>query len=240
MTEECVYVLTNPSFRDNMVKIGYTKNDIRSRSRSLFNTSVPTPFKIEFVIVTPDGYNTEKIIHQYLDYCRVSECREFFEISINELKRILVDELKYQITLYDEAETTENTKLKKKKKQQTSDKLDGCDIIKKKIKPPNRKSKYYCKCCDYSAGQKSHYDKHMKSKRHARKIDMVHEKKERMNNKTFKCEHCNKMFTLQKNMNRHIKTACKVVKENENFKLLESKINELNQKLEDLSNKNSN
>ena len=41
-----VYVLTNPSFRDDWVKIGKSKRLPEVRGRELYNTAVPLPYEI--------------------------------------------------------------------------------------------------------------------------------------------------------------------------------------------------
>lgn len=42
----CVYILTNPSFREDWIKIGKTKNPVNLRSKELDNTSIPLPFEV--------------------------------------------------------------------------------------------------------------------------------------------------------------------------------------------------
>ena len=100
---------------------------------------------------------------------------------------------------------------------------------------------YYCECCNYTANQKSHYDKHMRSKRHAQNHSTFSQKNVSIKEKTIKCLHCEKMFTTKRSMNRHVKTSCKVVKD-QHLKSLEAKfeakINELNKKVEELSKNN--
>ena len=39
-----VYILTNPSFREDCVKIGKTRRPVNVRSAELDNTAVPLPF----------------------------------------------------------------------------------------------------------------------------------------------------------------------------------------------------
>lgn len=47
-----VYVLTNPSFRDDWVKIGKSKGLPEVRGRELYNTAVPLPYKIYATLQT--------------------------------------------------------------------------------------------------------------------------------------------------------------------------------------------
>lgn len=41
-----VYILTNPSFREDWVKIGKSARPVDVRSKELDNTAVPLPFEI--------------------------------------------------------------------------------------------------------------------------------------------------------------------------------------------------
>ena len=41
-----VYILTNPSFREDWVKIGKSSRPVNVRSKELDNTAVPLPFEI--------------------------------------------------------------------------------------------------------------------------------------------------------------------------------------------------
>lgn len=41
-----VYILTNPSFREDWVKIGKSCRPVNVRSKELDNTAVPLPFEI--------------------------------------------------------------------------------------------------------------------------------------------------------------------------------------------------
>lgn len=41
-----VYILTNPSFREDWVKIGKSSRPVDVRSKELDNTAVPLPFEI--------------------------------------------------------------------------------------------------------------------------------------------------------------------------------------------------
>ena len=52
---EYVYCMSNKSFSNDLVKIGWTTNKPTLRAQQLYTTGVPTPFKIEFIIKTPDG-----------------------------------------------------------------------------------------------------------------------------------------------------------------------------------------
>ena len=49
-----VYILTNPSFREDWVKIGKSSRPVDVRSKELDNTSVPLPFEIFATMKTTD------------------------------------------------------------------------------------------------------------------------------------------------------------------------------------------
>ena len=47
-----VYILTNPSFREDWVKIGKSSRPVDVRSNELDNTAVPLPFEIYATLKT--------------------------------------------------------------------------------------------------------------------------------------------------------------------------------------------
>ena len=94
---EYVYCCSNPSYQD-LLKIGRTAKYPTIRALSLFKTSVPTPFKIEFIISTKESVKLESKIHTYLKDYRLSKNREFFKISVDELKKILINQMNLKLT----------------------------------------------------------------------------------------------------------------------------------------------
>jgi len=91
---EYVYCMTNKSFNNDLVKIGWTTNDPNKRAQQLYTTGVPNPFTIEFIIKTLDGRTLESRIHSYLSRYRESKSREFFNISVQDVRDILEKKLK--------------------------------------------------------------------------------------------------------------------------------------------------
>ena len=87
MTKEpgYVYILTNPSFKDDIVKIGLTSGTVEKRMKELQTTGVPTPFEKYASIKTTKFREVERFIHHSLSLlsegCRVNDNREFFHIS---------------------------------------------------------------------------------------------------------------------------------------------------------------
>lgn len=82
--EGYVYILTNPSFKENWVKIGYSARPVDVRSKELDNTAVPLPFEIYATLKTKKYIQAEKLVHRYIERftnLRVRDKREFFMIS---------------------------------------------------------------------------------------------------------------------------------------------------------------
>ncbi len=79
-----VYILTNPSFREDWVKIGKSSRPVDVRSKELDNTAVPLPFEIYATLKTEKYGKVEKIIHKQIDRLtdlRIRQNREFFNIA---------------------------------------------------------------------------------------------------------------------------------------------------------------
>ena len=79
-----VYILTNPSFREDWVKIGKSSRPVDVRSKELDNTAVPLPFEIYVTLKTSKYDKVEKQIHKQIDRLtdlRIRQNREFFNIA---------------------------------------------------------------------------------------------------------------------------------------------------------------
>ena len=79
-----VYILTNPSFREDWVKIGRSSREVDVRSKELDNTAVPLPFEIYATIKTSKYIELEQYIHETLTNLankRIRKGREFFNIK---------------------------------------------------------------------------------------------------------------------------------------------------------------
>lgn len=79
-----VYVLTNPSFREDWVKIGKSSRPVDVRSKELDNTAVPLPFEIYATLKTNKYAKVERQIHKQIDRLtdlRIRQNREFFNIA---------------------------------------------------------------------------------------------------------------------------------------------------------------
>lgn len=111
--EQYVYVMSNPSFKDNVFKIGWTKNHPLVRAKNLQSSGVPTPFKVEYIIKTENGYKLEQKIHSFLSNYRIEDNREFFEISKKNLEIILATELELELTSNIELNSPSNSRTNK-------------------------------------------------------------------------------------------------------------------------------
>lgn len=79
-----VYILTNPSFKEDWVKIGRSARPVDVRSKELDNTAVPLPFEIFATIKTCKYIEVEKLVHKTIDRLtdlRIRQNREFFNVS---------------------------------------------------------------------------------------------------------------------------------------------------------------
>ena len=106
-----VYILTNPSFKEDWVKIGKSSRPVNVRSKELDNTAVPLPFEIFATLKTKKYSEVEKAVHQTIDSLtdlRIRQNREFFNITPHEALNIL----KRFATMLEDAEITEYQKQK--------------------------------------------------------------------------------------------------------------------------------
>ena len=123
-----VYILTNPSFREDWVKIGKSSRPVNVRSKELDNTAVPLPFEIFATLKTEKYAIVEQNIHNWIDELtnlRIRHNREFFNITPEKAFKFLEKEARLlddaELLRYDHnepigCETTTRTKEIKKKK----------------------------------------------------------------------------------------------------------------------------
>ena len=89
-----VYILTNPAFRENWVKIGKSSRPVNVRSKELDNTAVPLPFDIYATMCTVKYAEAEKLVHKYIERftnLRIRNNREFFNVKPEEALEIFYD-----------------------------------------------------------------------------------------------------------------------------------------------------
>ena len=90
-----VYVLTNPSFREDWVKIGKSKRFPNICSKELDNTAVPLPYEVYAILKTVKYNEAENKIHKFVKKLnpelRIRPNREFFNIKPEDAAEILED-----------------------------------------------------------------------------------------------------------------------------------------------------
>ena len=101
-----VYILTNPSFREDWVKIGKSSRPVDVRSKELDNTAVPLPFEIFATMKTVKYNEVEKLVHKTIDRLtdlRIRQNREFFNVA----PQVALDIFRDIAMAIDDAEITE-------------------------------------------------------------------------------------------------------------------------------------
>lgn len=79
--------MTNPSFKDNIVKVGQTTDPERRRKELFQATGVPSEFKIYALMRTTQYKEVEIALHHILEkvvHNKVNKAREFFQIDPEE------------------------------------------------------------------------------------------------------------------------------------------------------------
>ena len=100
-----VYILTNPSFREDWVKIGKSSRPVDVRSKELDNTAVPLPFEIFATMKTTKYNEVEKLVHKTIDRLtdlRIRQNREFFNVA----PQMALDIFREIASAIDDAEVT--------------------------------------------------------------------------------------------------------------------------------------
>lgn len=91
--EGYVYILTNPSFKEDWVKIGMTQN-MEERLRTLDTTALPLPFKKYATLKTVKYQAAEKHVHHYIETftnLRIRDKREFFNVKPEQALKIFCE-----------------------------------------------------------------------------------------------------------------------------------------------------
>lgn len=127
-----VYILTNPSFREDWVKIGKSSRPVDVRSKELDNTAVPLPFEIFATMKTVKFNEVEKLVHKTIDRLtdlRIRQNREFFNVP----PQMALDIFKDIAQTIDDAEVIEYEDNKPKKSQEP--KMDDTPNTRKQKRP---------------------------------------------------------------------------------------------------------
>jgi hypothetical protein len=101
---ETIYILTNPAFRDGIIKIGLTNGDVAKRMKELHSTGVPLPFKLFFAMEVPTDRKAEDLLHEAFDSHRIAANREFFEMKAEAARAALMLTGGKEVRLPDDAE----------------------------------------------------------------------------------------------------------------------------------------
>ncbi|MCK5902852.1 MAG: GIY-YIG nuclease family protein [Cocleimonas sp.] len=84
-----VYVMSNPSYKKEFLKVGYTTTTSEERANQLYTTGVPDKFKIEYEVKFKQARQAEKQIHLSLKKYRYNKSREFFTCGLREIKNAI-------------------------------------------------------------------------------------------------------------------------------------------------------
>lgn len=99
-----IYIMSNPSFKDGLVKIGKSDRDPSIRSSELYTTGVPGSFNIEYYAFVADHNSLEMLVHKKLAQYRFNESREFFTcpvpIIIEYIREQAASDLKFEEVFY--------------------------------------------------------------------------------------------------------------------------------------------
>ena len=85
-----VYILTNPLHEKTVLKIGHTKYRPEIRAKQISrSTGVPLPYEVAYAFNCFNGEGLEIEVHRYLDQYRINNDREFFQLNIEDAKRVI-------------------------------------------------------------------------------------------------------------------------------------------------------
>lgn len=107
-----VYIMSNPSFKDGLIKIGKSDRDPSIRCNELYTTGVPESFSLDYYAFVADHHTLESSIHNALASCRYNTSREFFDCSIQSaidaIRQHAGGGLKFEEVVYIKTRETEN------------------------------------------------------------------------------------------------------------------------------------
>ena len=107
-----VYIISNiGAFGEDVYKIGMTRRlDPMDRISELSSASVPFPFDVHAMIFSDDAPALETILHNYFDKARVNKVnprKEFFKISLEEIKKVVLENHNSTVKFIDIPDATE-------------------------------------------------------------------------------------------------------------------------------------
>jgi hypothetical protein len=65
--------MTNPAFKEMLLKISQTQHDLEDRAAALSATGVPENFNVEYSALEEDSVSAERKVHQVLSHARAIE-----------------------------------------------------------------------------------------------------------------------------------------------------------------------
>ena len=78
-----IYVMRNPAFREELLKIGKSRRPPMERAAELGSaTAVPEGFQLIYFIHASDHHQAEKMVHRELTAYRKSASKEFFDVPL--------------------------------------------------------------------------------------------------------------------------------------------------------------
>jgi hypothetical protein len=86
-----VYVISNPSLPEDLIKIGFTTRDPSERLKELDQAGLPTEYIEHYRIFTKDARQLEVRLHKHFATNRFREDKEFFKVSPHEVYQVLND-----------------------------------------------------------------------------------------------------------------------------------------------------
>ena len=84
-----VYVMSNPAYKKDLLKVGFTTKTPEERAKDLFQTGVPDEFEVKYKAEFENAEKAEKQIHSLLEGCRHNKRREFFTCSFRKTKKVV-------------------------------------------------------------------------------------------------------------------------------------------------------
>lgn len=138
-----IYVLTNPTFQRNLLKIGVTQRTPEERALEMSRqTGLPKPFSVHFKIEVNKCNMVEKIIHDKLAKYRYTANREFFEVPLEEvvsfIKKVAYDYPKEKVPDPEELKKQQKIKEIEKKMKQLKEELAELEKCKEEDSFENR------------------------------------------------------------------------------------------------------
>jgi hypothetical protein len=87
--EGYVYIISNPSIAEDLVKIGFTKRDPSERLKELDRAGLPSDYIEHYRVFTKDAQQLEARLHRHFAAQRYREDKEFFKLSPYEVYAVL-------------------------------------------------------------------------------------------------------------------------------------------------------